>query len=169
MKLVSYRNQEFTEAKDADGVELFTDTNGSFPGRIHPVFVPAAASQQSEDHSQGHRFTDRGAGARTGGRARTAYPKLGPYIDFIEQVLKDDQNAPPKQRHTAMQIYRRLKGSQFATPYSGEYNAVRRYVQRHRQFQAETFVPLTYQPGVRGWSGDFGHIHVDYPDGRKRW
>ncbi len=96
----------------------------------------------------------------------TAYPKLGPYIDFIEQVLKDDQNAPLKQRHTAMQIYRRLKGSQFATPYSGEYNAVRRYVQRHRQFQAETFVPLTYQPGVR-LECDFGHIHVDYPDGRK--
>jgi transposase len=94
------------------------------------------------------------------------YPKLGPFIDFIEQVLKDDQTAPFKQRHTAMQLYRRLKGPEFAVPYSGEYNAVRRYVQRHRQGQAETFVPLTYQPGVR-LECDFGHIHVDYPDGRK--
>jgi transposase len=94
------------------------------------------------------------------------YPKLGPFIDFIEQVLKDDQTAPLKQRHTAMQLYRRLKGPEFAVPYSGEYNAVRRYVQRHRQGQAETFVPLTYQPGVR-LECDFGHIHVDYPEGRK--
>jgi transposase len=90
------------------------------------------------------------------------YPKLGPFIDFIEQVLKDDQAAPLKQRHTALQIYRRLQGPEFATPYAGEYNAVRRYVQRHRQLRAETFVPLTYQPGVR-LECDFGHIHVDYP------
>jgi transposase len=96
----------------------------------------------------------------------TVYPKLGPFIAFIDQVLKDDQNAPLKQRHTAMQIYRRLKGPEFATPYTGEYNAVRRYVQRHRQLRAETFVPLTYQPGVR-LECDFGHIHVDYPGGRK--
>ncbi|HWU55732.1 MAG TPA: IS21 family transposase [Rhizomicrobium sp.] len=96
----------------------------------------------------------------------TVYPKLGPFIAFIEQVLKDDQTAPMKQRHTVMQLYRRLKGPEFAVPYSGEYNAVRRYVQRHRQWQAETFVPLTYQPGVR-LECDFGHIHVDYPEGRK--
>lgn len=96
----------------------------------------------------------------------TIYPKLGPFIDFIERVLKDDQTAPVKQRHTAMQIYRRLQGPEFAMPYTGEYNAVRRYVQRHRQFQAETFVPLTYQAGAR-LECDFGHIHVDYPDGRK--
>jgi transposase len=96
----------------------------------------------------------------------TVYPKLGPFIAFIEQVLKDDQTAPLKQRHTAMQLYRRLKGPELAVPYSGEYNAVRRYVQRHRQWQAETFVPLTYQPGVR-LECDFGHIHVDYPEGRK--
>ena len=36
------------------------------------------------------------------------YPKLGKYLAFIEQILKDDQTAPVKQRHTAMQIYRRL-------------------------------------------------------------
>jgi len=52
------------------------------------------------------------------------HPKLGPFIAFIEQVLKDDQSAPLKQRHTAMQLYRRLKGPEFAVPYSGEYNAV---------------------------------------------
>lgn len=96
----------------------------------------------------------------------TAYPKLGPFIPFIEQVLQDDLTAPPKQRHTAMQIYRRLVGPEFTAPYTGEYNAVRRYVQRQRQLRAETFVPLSYQPGVR-LECDFGHIHVDYPSGRR--
>jgi len=39
-------------------------------------------------------------------------------------------------------------------------------VQRHRRREAETFVPLTYEPGGR-LECDFGHIHVDYPDARK--
>ena len=96
----------------------------------------------------------------------TVYPKLGKFIGFIEQVLKDDQTEPTKQRHTAMQLYRRLIGSEFTEPYTGEYNAVRRYVQGCRLRETETFVPLTYQPGAR-LECDFGHIHVDYPDGRK--
>ena len=65
------------------------------------------------------------------------YPKLGKFIALIEQILKDDETAPVKQRHTAMQLYRRLVGPEFAEPYAGEYNAVRRYVQRHRQMKAE--------------------------------
>jgi transposase len=94
------------------------------------------------------------------------YPKLGKFISFIEQVLKDDLAAPVKQRHTAMQIYRRLTGPEFSEPFTGGYDQVRRYVQRHRQRERETFVPLTYEPGVR-LECDFGHIHVDYPEGRK--
>lgn len=94
------------------------------------------------------------------------YPKLGKFIAFIEQILKDDQSAPVKQRHTAMQIYRRLVALEGQEPYSGGYDQVRRYVQRHRQRERETFVPLTYEPGVR-LECDFGHIHVDYPEGRK--
>lgn len=96
----------------------------------------------------------------------TSYPKLGKFLGFIEQVLQDDLTAPVKQRHTAMQLYRRLLGPEFVEPYSGEYNAVRRYVQRYRLRETETFVPLTYQPGVR-LECDFGHIHVDYPSGRR--
>jgi transposase len=94
------------------------------------------------------------------------YPKLGKFISFIEQVLKDDLAAPVKQRHTAMQIYRRLVGPEFPEPFTGGYDQVRRYVQRHRQRERETFVPLTYEPGVR-LECDFGHIHVDYPEGRR--
>ena len=94
------------------------------------------------------------------------YPKLGKFITFIEQVLQADKTEPVKQRHTAMQLYRRLVGSEFAEPYTGGYDQVRRYVQRQVQRERETFVPLTYEPGVR-LECDFGHIHVDYPEGRR--
>jgi transposase len=94
------------------------------------------------------------------------FPKLGKFIGLIEQILKDDQSAPVKQRHTAMQIYRRLVALEDREAYSGGYDQVRRYVQRCRQREIETFVPLTYEPGVR-LECDFGHIHVDYPEGRR--
>ena len=41
-------------------------------------------------------------------RNRSA-PKLGPFQALIEQILLDDETAPPKQRHTAAQIHRRLR------------------------------------------------------------
>ncbi|HZL49545.1 MAG TPA: IS21 family transposase [Terracidiphilus sp.] len=101
---------------------------------------------------------------RRGGRV--LYPKLGKFLGIIEQILKDDETAPVKQRHTAMQIYRRLVVLEGQEVYRGGYDQVRRYVQVHRQRERETFVPLTYEPGVR-MECDFGHIHVDYPGGRR--
>ena len=41
-------------------------------------------------------------------RNRSA-PKLGPFQAIIDQILVDDETAPPKQRHTAAQIFRRLR------------------------------------------------------------
>ena len=35
-------------------------------------------------------------------------PKLDPFKPIIDQILADDEQAPPKQRHTATQIFRRL-------------------------------------------------------------
>jgi hypothetical protein len=43
---------------------------------------------------------------------------------------------------------------------------VQRYVLKHRRRWRETFIPLGYLPGRR-LEADFGHIHVDFPDGRK--
>jgi hypothetical protein len=48
----------------------------------------------------------------------------------IDGVLAADENAPPKQRHTAMQIYRWLRD---AHAYTGGYDQVRRYVGKHRR------------------------------------
>jgi transposase len=56
-------------------------------------------------------------------RNRTA-PVLGPLHDVIDQILADDHHAPPKQRHTAMQVFRRLRdehGYSLARPPPAQY------------------------------------------------
>jgi transposase len=90
-------------------------------------------------------------------------PVLGPFHAVIDALLAADEQAPPKQRHTAMQLYRRLR-DEYA--YHGGYAQVRRYIARHRKDHRETFIPLAHDPGQR-LECDFGHIHVDYPDGRQ--
>lgn len=90
-------------------------------------------------------------------------PKLGPFRATIDRILADDEDAPPKQRHTAAQIRRRLRDEY---GYPGGYAQVQRYVRRHRRRDRETFIPLGHLPGQR-LEADFGHIHVDFPDGRR--
>jgi hypothetical protein len=57
-------------------------------------------------------------------------PVLGPFHSIIEQVLESDQQSQPKQRHTAMQIFRRLRDEH---DYRGGYAQVQRYLVRHRR------------------------------------
>ena len=40
-------------------------------------------------------------------RASQVAPKLGTFHDRILEILKQDEDAPPKQRHTAMRIFER--------------------------------------------------------------
>ena len=91
-------------------------------------------------------------------------PRLGPYKGWIEQILAEDQQAPRKQRHTAAKLYRRLRDEQ---GYTGGYDQVRRYVGQIGRVQRETFIPLTHPPGRR-LEADFGHIYVDFPEGRRQ-
>jgi transposase len=90
-------------------------------------------------------------------------PKLGPFQAVIDQILVDDRTAPPKQRHTAAQIYRRLRDE---SGYRGGYAQIQRYLRKQRRRYEETFIPLGHLPGQR-LEADFGHIHVDFPDGRR--
>ncbi len=90
-------------------------------------------------------------------------PLLGPVEEVIDQILIDDESAPPKQRHTAAQVFRRLRDQH---GYRGGYAQVQRYVLKHRHRHRETFIPLGHLPGRR-LEADFGHIHVDFPDGRR--
>jgi transposase len=101
---------------------------------------------------------------RLGPRTRNREaPILGPFQAIIDQILADDEEAPRKQRHTAMQMFRRLQKEH---GYPGCYGQVQRYVLKHRRRHQETFIPLGHLPGQR-LEADFGHIHVDFPDGRR--
>jgi transposase len=91
-------------------------------------------------------------------------PVLGPFHAAIAAILAEDESAPPKQRHTAMQVFRRLRAEH---GYPGGYDQVRRYVGRHRRERRETFIPLAHDPGQR-LEADFGHVHVDLPEGRRQ-
>jgi transposase len=90
-------------------------------------------------------------------------PILGPFHAVIDSILADDELAPPKQRHTAAQVFRRLRDEH---DFAGGYDQVRRYIGRKRRDRRETFIPLAHDPGQR-LEADFGHIHVDFPDGRR--
>jgi transposase len=92
-----------------------------------------------------------------------AAPVLGPVQAIIDQILRDDEDAPPKQRHTAAQLWRRLCDEH---GYKGCYGHVQRYIRSQRRNQRETFIPLGHLPGQR-LEADFGHIHVDFPDGQR--
>lgn len=90
-------------------------------------------------------------------------PVLGPFVTVVDQILAEDEQAPPKQRHTAMQVFRRLRDEH---GYPGCYGQVQRYLLKHRRRHRETFIPLAHPPGRR-LEADFGHIHVDFPEGRR--
>ena len=91
-------------------------------------------------------------------------PIFGPFRQAVDAILDADADAPRKQRHTASQLFRRLR-DEFG--YRGSYDQVRRYVQARRRSRRETFIPLDHPPGHRA-EADFGHIYADFPDGRRQ-
>lgn len=95
---------------------------------------------------------------------RKAAPSLlDPFKPIIDAILKTDEDAPRKQRHTASKIFRRLRAEH---GYGGSRERVRLYVRARQQRERETFIPLDHDPGQR-LEADFGHIYVDFPDGRR--
>src|SRR5437588_2151262 len=95
-------------------------------------------------------------------QARPA-PVFGPFHEVVDAILQADEAAPPQQRHTAAQLFRHLRQEY---GYPGGYDQVRRYLQERRRDRRETFIPLDHPPGHRA-EADFGHSHVDFPDGRR--
>jgi transposase len=93
-----------------------------------------------------------------GYRVRTARPKprLGDFVGVIDEILKVDKTAPPKQRHTARRIYERLRDEY---GYIGCESQVRAEVARSRRRQKEVFVPLSHPPGHAQF--DFGEAVVE--------
>ncbi|MBA3404648.1 MAG: IS21 family transposase [Gemmatimonadaceae bacterium] len=144
---------------------------------VHQYLAIRVAHEQDESgrsiarrlhHSQ--RTVAKAIASETGqppGYARTkpaALPKLGAFVAAIDAILLADESAPLKQRHTSMQLYRRLVDEH---AYRGKYDQVRRYVNKHRRSRRQTLVPLDHSPGER-MECDFGQVQVDYPDGRRK-
>lgn len=70
--------------------------------------------------------------------------------DFIEQILRDDERAPRKQRHTAHRIFTRLQTEIPEADISGR--SIRQYVEEIRQQMGlakhEVFIPQYYEYGA---------------------
>ncbi len=81
--------------------------------------------------------------------------RLGPYIHIIDQILKDDRNAPKKQRHTAKRILDRLRQEY---GFNGGYTIVKDYVRERKRRMREVFFPLEQRPGTS--QIDFGQAKV---------
>jgi transposase len=91
-------------------------------------------------------------------------PVFGAFREIVDAILAADESAPRKQRHTATRIYRRLVAEY---GYTGSYDPIRRHLKLRRLSRRETFIPLDHPPGHRA-EADFGHVHVDFPDGRRQ-
>ena len=82
-------------------------------------------------------------------------PKLGEFLDVIDEILNHDKTAPPKQRHTAKRIFERLRDEY---GYTGCSSQVRAAVARVKLRQKEVYVPLSHAPGHAQF--DFGEAVV---------
>ena len=82
-------------------------------------------------------------------------PKLQKFLPILHEILKQDENAPKKQRHTAQRIFDRLRREH---GYEGGLTVVKDAVRAWKRRQAEVFVPLAHRPGEA--QVDFGEAQV---------
>jgi transposase len=97
-------------------------------------------------------------------RVNQSLPRLGPYLEELDEQLEKDWKRPRKRRLTAMRLYD-LLGDQ---GYEGSYDNVQRYVRRWRQKKGKvkigTFIPLYFPPGDAyqfDWSHEWAVINGD--------
>ena len=82
-------------------------------------------------------------------------PKLEAFTGVIDQILRDDQHRPKKQRHTAKRICERLRAEH---DFTGGYTIVKANVREQKLGGQEMFVPLAHPPGDA--QADFGEALV---------
>lgn len=83
-------------------------------------------------------------------------PVMDPYREFIESILKEDEYAPVKQRHTAARIFERLCDEH---GFTGGESTVRHYLGKLRNTPKECFLKLEAAPGEQ-MQIDFGQAEV---------
>jgi len=84
------------------------------------------------------------------------YPVLEPFIPTINRWLKEDEDRPKKQQHTARRVWIRLKEEQ---DFTGSESCIRRYVRSQRLVIREVYIPLFYKPGQDSQT-DWGEAKV---------
>lgn len=81
--------------------------------------------------------------------------KIGPYIERIEEIIKNDKAIQKKQRHTAKRIYERICDE----GYQGKYTQVKEVVREIKRIKKEVYMPLIHRPGEA--QVDFGYALVN--------
>ena len=78
--------------------------------------------------------------------APRAAPLLGPYKQRIEELLAENEQAPPKQRYTSHKIYKEIEKD----GYQGSESTVRGYIgqRRREKRRPKVYLPLEFDPGT---------------------
>src|ERR1700751_6123601 len=71
-------------------------------------------------------------------------PVMDSVKHIIEEWLRQDEQAPHKQRHTARRIYQRLVEEY---GFTGGESTVRRFVREMKTTKPKAFIPLEFPPG----------------------
>ena len=90
-------------------------------------------------------------------------PEEERFLPLVHQSLKDDGQAPRKQRHTAKRIWERLQDEH---GFEGGYSIVKQAVRQWRQQRQEVFLPLSH-PRVEA-QVDFGEATVNLAGEQKK-
>lgn len=93
-------------------------------------------------------------------RSNQPYPVLAPYMEIIDNWLKDDKEVHSKQRHTARRVYKRLVKEH---NFEGSEPTVRKYVRESKAKLGlngkQAFVPLSPEIGQEA-EVDWGDVKV---------
>jgi len=81
---------------------------------------------------------------RKEGTGKTAPVITDEIREFVVKCLKDDENAPRKQRHTARRIYERLINE---LDFEGGESTIRNLVADLKKSNPKAFIPLSFSPG----------------------
>ena len=84
-------------------------------------------------------------------------PKIDAFLPVIAEILKADQQAPRKQRHSAKRIFERLRDEH---EFTGGYTIVKDAVRTWKLSQKEVFLPLVHKPGEAQMDWGFGKVQL---------
>jgi transposase len=89
-------------------------------------------------------------------RSTQPLPKIGPWRDRLDCLLRENEDKPVRERLTLVRLFEELRGF----GYGGSYDAVRRYAISWRKERgaalAQAYVPLAFAPG-EAYQFDWSH------------